>query len=196
MRRAYIHETALSVVDSYEVDATDVLLHVLPVHHATGLGTSFFPFLNAGACIEFRTGSFDPAWVWNRFREGGITIFSGVPTIYMRLMWYYEQHFSSLPIGEQEGLITGVDKLKSLLCGSSALQQPVQDFWTRIRNGRPILVRYGSSEVPACIRVPTSIDPAIVPRGCVGIPAPGVDTRVSDEGELLIKSPFMFSEYV
>ena len=197
LRRAYIHEAALNVVDGYNIDSTDVLLHTLPVHHATGLGTSFFPFLVSGACIEFRTiGGFDPEWVWNRFREGGITIFSGVPTIYMRLMWYYRQSIAPLSAIERKAFVNGVNRLKCLLCGSSALQQRVQEFWTGIRNGKPIFVRYGSSEIPGCIRVSANADYTNLPEGCVGSPTAGVDIKISDDGELLIKSPLMFSKSV
>ena len=194
LRRAYIHESALVVADSFDITSDDILLHTLPVHHATGLGTSFFPFLNSGACIEFRTGSFDPAWVWNRLREGDITVFSGVPTMYMRLMWHYQKEVASKPASERKTYIDGVGKLRSCLCGSSALQQPLQDFWTDIRGGNPILVRYGSSEIPGCIRVPARVDKSSVPKGCVGAAAPGVDAKISDDGELLIKSPHMFSK--
>ena len=114
--------------------------------------------------------------------------------MYMRLMWHYQQEIASLPAEDLERFGAGVSRLKSLLCGSSALQQPVQDFWTKFRGGRPILVRYGSSEVPACIRVPANVDLTALPKGCVGIPVPGVDAKISDEGELLIKSPYMFSK--
>jgi malonyl-CoA/methylmalonyl-CoA synthetase len=194
LRRAYIHESAVVVADSFDITSNDTLLHTLPVHHATGLGTSFFPFLNSGACIEFRTGSFDPAWVWNRMREGDVTVFSAVPTMYMRLMWHYQREIAKKPVSERIHFIRGVESLMSCLCGSSALQQPVQDFWTEIRGGKPILVRYGSSEIPGCIRVPARVDKTSVPKGCVGAAAPGVDVKISDEGELLIKSPHMFSK--
>lgn len=58
MRRAYTFDGALAVADHYAIAQDDVLLHLLPVHHATGLGIMFFPFLISGALIEFRSGSF------------------------------------------------------------------------------------------------------------------------------------------
>jgi malonyl-CoA/methylmalonyl-CoA synthetase len=196
MRRAYIHETALGVVDGYDIDHKDVLLHLLPVHHATGLGTSFFPFLVSGACIEFRSGNFDPSLVWNRWREGGITVFSGVPTIYMRLMWFYQQNLAKIPDSERLAYIAGANKLRIMLCGSAALQQPLQDFWTKLRSGSPIMTRYGASEFPSCIRVPASLDFGSLPKGCVGTAVPGNELKLSngEEGELLVKSPYMFSK--
>lgn len=194
LRRSYTHESASVVADSFDIGPSDVLLHTLPVHHATGLGTSFFPFLNSGACIEFRTGSFDPAWIWNRFRDGGITMFSGVPTMYLRLMWHWQKEIANKRTEERFALSEGVRRLRSCLCGSSALQEPVQDFWTSVRGGQPTLVRYGSSEIPGCIRVPARVDKSSVPKGCVGSAAPGVDVKISDNGELWIKSPHMFSK--
>jgi malonyl-CoA/methylmalonyl-CoA synthetase len=122
-----------------------MLLHVLPVHHNTGLGTSFFPWLVAGACIEFRSGSFSLEWIWNRWLQGGITVFSGVPTIYMRLKWYYEKEIAQLPTEQKERFIIAANQLRILKSGSRALQTDVQIFWTQLRNGRPILTRYGAT---------------------------------------------------
>jgi len=60
--RGVIRESARSVVDHYELNKNDVILHVLPVHHATGITMTLSPFLMAGACIEFRSGSFSAEW--------------------------------------------------------------------------------------------------------------------------------------
>ncbi|KAF2187687.1 acetyl-CoA synthetase-like protein [Zopfia rhizophila CBS 207.26] len=144
MRRAYTHETALAIGEGYDIDHNDVLLHVLPVHHTTGLGISFFPYLVAGACIEFRSGSFDPSWIWNRWLKGE-------------------------PTSHHE-----------------------------MRNERPILTRYGATEFPGCIKVPAGTDPGQLPADCVGMPVPGVELKLTegDHGELLVKSPNMFSKYL
>jgi malonyl-CoA/methylmalonyl-CoA synthetase len=85
MRRSYTFDGALAVADHFKLVEDDVMLHVLPVHHATGVGITFFPFLITGSCIEFRSGGFDEAWMWERWRLGAqdptkrITFFSGVP---------------------------------------------------------------------------------------------------------------------
>ena len=194
MRRSYTCESATAIGDGYDIVSTDVILHVLPVHHTTGLGTSFFAFLNYGACIEFQTSSFDPAWIWNRWRKGGITVFSAVPTIFLRLQWYFEQNIASLPPAEKGAYIIGANQLRALFCGSSALQAPVQTFWTNLRK-RPILARYGASELPGCIKVAAELDPNL-PHGSVGTVVPGVELKLTegDHGELLVKSPYMFSK--
>lgn len=195
MRRAYIHETALAIGEGYDIDHNDVLLHVIPVHHTTGLGTSFFPFLMAGACIEFKRGSFDAAWIWSRWLKGGLTTFSAVPTIFLRLKWHFEQELApKIAVSDLARYVEAANQFRAFMCGSSALQQPVQDFWTGIRGGRPILTRYGATEFPGCLKVPA--DAGTLPKGCVGLPVPGVELKLTegDHGELLVRSPYMFAK--
>ena len=196
MRRAFVHDSAMAVADHYGVSHNDVILHVLPVHHATGIGISFFPFILTGACIEFKSGSFDPGWMWERWRQGGLTFFSGVPTIYMRMMRFYDQHLAKLPQNDRAQYVKGVNQMRAMLCGSSALPKPVQDFWTNIRNGQSILTRYGATEFGAVFKV--SVDAKDVPHGSVGSAVAGIDVKLSEgtEGEILVKSPYMFSKYV
>ena len=186
LRRTYTHEGALAIGDGFDITHTDVSLHALPVHHTTGLGTSFFPFLMAGACIEFH-GKFDARTVLQRWIKGGLTVFSAVPTIYMRLKWHIEQASAA----DQQSYRQCSRQFRAFLCGSSALQDNVQDFWTAA-SGQPILTRYGATEIPGCLRVPYREKG--VPKGCVGLPVPGVELRISPEGELLVKSPNMFAK--
>lgn len=150
MKRGYIFDGALAVADHYGINESDVLLHLLPVHHATGVGIMFFPFLISGACIEFRSSGFDPEWTWERWRKGGLTFFSGVPTIYMRMMRYYEQEL--VHRSDMQAYIDGARRLRACLCGTSALPKPIADFWTTIL-GKKILLRYGATEFGAVFKV-------------------------------------------
>lgn len=196
MRRGYTFEGALAVADHYHIVPDDVLLHVLPIHHATGLGIMFFPFLISGALTEYKSGGFDPTWTWERWRQGGITFFSGVPTIWMRMKRYFEQ-----TISKQEDVgdyVAGARSLRACLCGTSALPKPIADFWTQIL-GTKILLRYGATEIGAVFKVPWPA-PTNVPEGSVGTLFAGCDVRLSTEpgsgGEVLVKSPEMFSKYL
>jgi malonyl-CoA/methylmalonyl-CoA synthetase len=195
MRRSFVYDYALSVADHYRLTDNDVILHILPVHHATGVGINFFPFLVSGACIEFRNGSFDASWLWERWRAGGLSFFSGVPTIYMRMMRFYEEKLASLPSHELDQYISGARNLRGLLCGSSALPEPIQKFWTKTMAGRTILTRYGATEFGAPFKV--SLEDKDLPDGSVGKLEIGLDVKLSDgeEGEILIKSPHMFARY-
>ena len=193
MRRGFIFDEALAVVDHYNITREDVLLHLLPVHHATGIGMMFFPFLVAGATLEFKSGSFDLEWTWNRWRQGGITFFSGVPTIYMRMMRYFQQNLSSR--SDTQEFIAGARKLRACICGTSALPKPIADFWANLL-GQKILLRYGSTEIGAVFKV--RLGDTNVPDGSVGNIFAGCDVRLSEgsEGEILSKSPGMFSKFL
>ena len=196
MRRGYIHDAALANVDPYQVTPQDVLLHVLPVHHAAGIGLIFFTFLFGGALIEFKSGGFDPAWTWERWRRGGLTYFSGVPTIYMRMKRHFEQKISDLSPALKEEYLQGVRQFKVLLCGTQALPLPIAQFWESFRGGKRILSRYGATETGAVLKI--RLDDDNVPDGSIGEVTPGVQLKLSgedDEGEILIKTPHMFSGY-
>jgi malonyl-CoA/methylmalonyl-CoA synthetase len=198
MRRAYVSDNALAVADHYGLNPEDRVLHVLPVHHATGVGMSFFPFLIAGAVVEFRSGSFDEVWMWERWRAGveepkrRITFFSGVPTIYMRMRRYYQLHLSKRPEKELMQYNAGARQFRACLCGTSALPRPLEEFW-RALLGRRILQRYGATEFGAIFKA--GLEDPDVPEGSVGEREPGVEVRLSGEGEVLVKSPVSTPEF-
>lgn len=201
MKRAYLHDCSQEIIDQFKITESDVILHVLPVHHATGVGINFLPYIFAGACVEFRSGSVDIAWLWERWKCGRLTVFSGVPTIYMRMMRYYEHRLACLPANKVRNYVDGARRFRILLCGTSALPEPVSRFWSDIlghENGvkRRILTRYGSTEAGAIFRTPLECED--VPENSVGHLAPGVTVKLSngDEGEILVKSPWMFAKYL
>ncbi|KAF1993756.1 fatty-acyl-CoA synthase [Amniculicola lignicola CBS 123094] len=201
MRRSFVFDCALSVADHYGLTEDDAMLHVLPVHHATGVGINFFPFLISGSRIEFRSGGFDEVWMWERWKQGAVnprrrlTFFSGVPTIYMRMRRHYQRFLVNLAAEELSKYIAGARQFRACLCGTSALPQPLNDFWTTLMQKR-IVQRYGATEFGAIFKV--RLDDKKVPDGSVGELFSGIDVKLSegDEGEVLVKSPHMFSKYL
>lgn len=201
MRRGFIHDTALSVADAYELGPQDTMLHLLPVHHATGIGLNFFPSLISGCVLEFKSGSFSAEWTWERWRRGGITVFSGVPTIYMRMMRYFEQKLAAKPNVTE--YLQGARSIKACLCGTSALPKPIADFWAHIL-GKRIVLRYGATEIGAVFKV--RLGDENVPDGSVGNLFAGGDVKLrneetgeyGDEGEVVVRSPAgeLFSKYI
>ena len=190
-RRSYLTRAAEAIADHYGITETDTILHLLPVHHITGVAINFLPYLVTGACVEFRSGSFDAAWTWERWRSGGLTVFSGVPTIYIRMMRYFE----SAPLSEEQRqvYINGARSLRVLFCGTSALPAPVQDFWTRILAGKRILTRYGATEIGACFMMGAGETHA--PPNSVGRAVPGLEVKLDADGMVLVKGPHIFSKY-
>lgn len=197
LKRAAVIDSSLCFAQQIGIKETDVLLHLLPVHHATGIWVSFFPFIQTGACIEFKSGGFDSQWTWNRWKQGGLTHFTGVPTIYMRMMRYYLEHITKLPLQEKQGYEAAARAFKVCLCGTSALPKPINDFWTKMMNGRRIVQRYGSTELGVVFNM--SPDPSVqIPDGSVGELTAGVEMKLSegDQGEVLVRSFSMFSKYI
>lgn len=196
LRRAAVTDSSLCFAQQIGLRDTDVLLHLLPVHHATGIWVSFFPYIQTGACIEFKSGSFDPKWTWDRWRRGGLTHFTGVPTIYMRMMRYYLEHITKLPAPQAQEYEAAAAAFKLCLCGTSALPKPINDFWSNLM-GRRIVQRYGSTELGVAFNMSPNPDEEI-PDGSVGELTLGVDVKLSegDEGEVLARSFNMFSKYL
>ena len=152
-RRSFFDGYAQVFANMFYLGPNDTVMHNLPVHHVTGIGTSFLPYLVAGACVEFHSGGFDVAKVWDRWRKKDLTLFSGVPTIYMRLMQYYEQHISKLPAKERQEYIDGARNMRALMCGTAALPRPLQRKWLNLVPGKRILERYGSTECSSCFTI-------------------------------------------
>ena len=195
-RRGFFYDVATMFGDQYDMREGDAVLHVLPVHHATGVTLTLLPFLICGGCIEFRSGGFDVAWTWERIKKADLDFFSGVPTIYMRLMAHFEQHLSKLSHDRVQEYIEGARRIRTMLCGTSALPRPLQDKWTKMRNGQRILTRYGGTEFGNAYTVSPWLED--VPDGSVGIKMAGVDMKLRSEpeGEVLVRSPIMFSKYL
>ncbi|OQU98120.1 AMP-binding enzyme domain-containing protein [Cladophialophora immunda] len=196
LRRGFFVTAGLEMADEFGISVDDVVLHTLPVHHATGIQINFLPFLINGACIEFQSGGFDPAWTWNRWRQGGLTFFSGVPTTYMRLMQHYEKHLSQLPPDELKSYVSSVRQFKALVCGTSALPYPLHQKWKALTGGKNITTRYGATEFGPVFRLP--IGATDLPEGSVGIIAPAADVKLSTGsfGEVLVRTSSMFSKYI
>lgn len=216
-RRGFFLDVASMFADIYDMREGDRVLHVLPVHHATGVTLTLLPFLYVGGMIEFRSsGGFDPSWTWERFAKGDLDFFSGVPTIYMRLMAYYEQvllpQSQKTPGPEAKEKLrayeAGARRIRSMLCGTSALPRPLQRKWTALRGGKPILTRYGLTEAGNAFNVASWMvgeHAADLPDGTVGPKMAGVDVKLvgddgrrgeTHEGEVLVRSPIMFSKYL
>lgn len=195
-RRGFLYDVATQFSDQHGIREGDLVLHVLPVHHATGITVTLLPFLWSGGTIEFRSGGFDTEWTWERIRKADLDFFSGVPTIYMRLMQYFEQVLKKRPEAPQ--YVEGARRIRAMLCGTSALPRPLQQKWTTLRGGSGILTRYGGTEFGNAFTVTPWLAKQGVPDGSVGTKGPGVDLKLTngDEGEVLMRNPIMFSKYL
>ncbi|PIN13691.1 Acyl-CoA synthetase [Handroanthus impetiginosus] len=194
------------LTEAWGYTSTDHFLHCLPLHHVHGLFNALLAPLYAGSTVEFMP-KFSVRGIWQRWRESypqgqtkaddAVTVFTGVPTMYTRLIQGYEAMDPEL----QTASATAARQLRLMMCGSSALPLPVMQQWETI-TGHVLLERYGMTEFVMAISNPLN---GKRKGGTVGKPLPGVQAKIIAEdgsgdtnaegGELCIKSPSLFKEY-
>jgi malonyl-CoA/methylmalonyl-CoA synthetase len=190
-----IQSQTKSLVDAWKWTSNDHILHVLPLHHVHGIINCLTCALWSGAIVEFM--KFNAEDVWKRFtQEPHITLFMAVPTIYVKLISAFEQFDEK----KKNEYANAAASLRLMVSGSAALPEPVFDKWKEI-TGHVILERYGMTEIGMALSNPYDNRKP----GYVGIPLPGVQTKIVDEngnevkqgepGELLVKGPSVFKEY-
>ncbi|KAL7140158.1 hypothetical protein ABFS83_09G103600 [Erythranthe nasuta] len=206
----HTHKGVLSQVqmltDAWGYTSTDQFLHCLPLHHVHGLFNALLAPLYSGSTVEFMP-KFSVRGIWQRWRESypenqtkaddAISVFTGVPTMYTRLIQGYEAMDSEL----QTVSATAAKQMRLMMCGSSALPLPVMQQWETI-TGHLLLERYGMTEFVMGLSNPLN---GKRKGGTVGKPLPGVEAKIIGEdgradadvevGELCIKSPSLFKEY-
>ena len=80
--------------------------------------------------------------------------------------------------------------LKALICGSAPLAKETQLFFVML--GIPVLQVYGLTETTA---ICTMDDPLDYEPGCVGPAIPGVEMKLGENDEILVRGPNVFSGY-
>ena len=186
-----------TLVKAWEWDKEDRILNILPLHHVHGIINVLSCALWSGACCEFLP-KFQAATVWQKLADGSLTRFMAVPTIYYKLISYWEQQDAE----EQARLSAGAKRLNLMVSGSAALPVPTLERWRSI-TGQTLLERYGMTEIGMALS--NSFREERRP-GHVGLPLPGVVMQLADEndqpitmdntpGEIQIKGPGVFLEY-
>ncbi|KAJ7557347.1 hypothetical protein O6H91_05G123100 [Diphasiastrum complanatum] len=192
--------------EAWEYSSADRFLHCLPLHHVHGLFNALLAPLYAGAAVDFMP-KFSVSGIWQRWRDSysndgseaadAITVFTGVPTMYVRLL----QNYGAMDLESQKASAAAARRLRLMMCGSSALPLPVMNQWETI-TGHRLLDRYGMTEFVMAISNPLHGERKC---GTVGKELPGVEVKiisdsgrevsVGEPGELCMKSPSMFKEY-
>jgi long-chain acyl-CoA synthetase len=80
--------------------------------------------------------------------------------------------------------------LRALICGSAPLARETQLFFLML--GIPVLQVYGLTETTA---ICTMDDPRHIDPGCVGPAIPGIEMKVAENSEILVRGPNIFPGY-
>ena len=123
---ANIEAQVSTLVKAWEWCETDHILCVLPLHHVHGIINVVTCALWSGACCEF--ADFSAEQVFDIFLQGQVNVFMAVPTIYFKLIAYYE----TLSIDKQKQLTECMKKFRLMVSGSAALPVTVMQKWEEI----------------------------------------------------------------
>jgi malonyl-CoA/methylmalonyl-CoA synthetase len=176
LSHANVLASAESVRLAWRWTSEDRLVLALPLFHFHGLGVGLHGTLLAGASAVLLP-RFDPDAVLDAAAGHEATLFFGVPTMYARLA-------GSPRLPE-------LSRLRLCVSGSAPL---APDLFERIEagSGQRLLERYGTTE--SGMNVSSPHDGERRP-GAVGFPLPGVELRLDDGGEILVRGPSVFSGY-
>jgi malonyl-CoA/methylmalonyl-CoA synthetase len=194
---AMIEAQVRSLVEAWEWESTDRILHILPLHHTHGIINALACAMWVGATCHMQ-GDFDARRVWETLAEGEVTLFMAVPTVYVRLIAAWESAESDT----RRRWAAGAVGLRLMVSGSAALPASVFARWEEI-TGHRLLERYGMTEIGMGLSNPRCGDRR---PGAVGQPLPGVEIRLVDEagrpvteeghpGEIQVRGPGVFQEY-
>ncbi|GHJ16566.1 acyl-CoA synthetase [Micromonospora sp. AKA38] len=174
------------LADAWAWTPDDVLAHGLPLFHVHGLVLGVLGPLRIGGRLH-HVGRPRP----DRYAAAAGSLYFGVPTIWSR-------------IAAEPAAARALRGARLLVSGSAALPEPVFTALTELTGHRPV-ERYGMTET--LITVSARADGPRRP-GTVGVPLPGVRTRVVDErgtslppdgetmGELQVRGDTLFDGYL
>ena len=185
------------LVNAWCWESNDRILNILPLHHIHGIINVLSCALWSGACCEFLP-KFEPKKVWEKLTNGQLSLFMAVPTIYFKLIDFWESSSEK----DKSRFSREIKNLRLMVSGSAALPVSVLDKWKEITS-HTLLERYGMTEIGMALS--NSYKNERRP-GHVGVPLPGVKIRLVDSngenvrkigesGEIQIKGPNVFKEY-
>ncbi|KNG84422.1 peroxisomal AMP binding enzyme [Aspergillus nomiae NRRL 13137] len=190
------------LIKAWKYAPSDHLIHVLPLHHVHGIINGLTASFLRGVTVEMHP-KFDPQVIWSRWQDrGSSTMFMAVPTIYSRLVDYFETHIRGTD--QESAARDGARALRLVVSGSAALPTPIKAKFAEI-TGQTLLERYGMTEIGMAISCGLEVEKRI--DGSVGWPLPGVQVRlteketgqvveaVDEDGQIEIKGDNVFLEY-
>ena len=186
-----------TLIEAWEWSDQDVIPLFLPLHHIHGIINILSCGLWAGATVHLFE-NFDIPKISEQITIGTYNVFMAVPTIYVKLIQYFE----TIDERKVREICDGFKKMRLNISGSAACPVKLFKQWKEL-TGQTLLERYGMTEIGMGISNPYNGERR---AGAVGQPLPGVDCQLFDEnnnpvqneaeaGEIRIKGDNVFLEY-
>jgi fatty-acyl-CoA synthase len=199
-RSTYLH--TISNLANLPMDASDVMLPVVPMFHAAAWG---YPFMatTAGAKIVYPGPDLGAEGLVRLFEQEGVSFSAGVPTVWLGIQQYLMEHPEA-----------DISSIRTFLCGGSAVPRSLIE-WFATERDTLVLQGWGMTETnpvaSAAFLRPEHEDLPLDERldrlETAGLPIPGLQIKIVDEageplpwdgeafGELLIRGPWIAAEY-
>jgi long-chain acyl-CoA synthetase len=181
LSREGLEHNARATAERFAIGNADELLLPLPIHHAYGFSVVEVA-RRTGAQLHLETSP-SARRVLRRLRCGRITMLDGVPSFYRHLLTIVRAEPSAA------SLLRG---LRVAGCGGDLLPRAIAEEFAALAEA-PLLDGYGLTEAGPNV---TLSAPGRHRLGTVGLPLPGVQLRLAEDGELLVRSPSVMIGYL
>lgn len=204
-RSQYLHTMAQCMTDSMGLSATDTLLGIVPMFHAMGWGLPWSALMLG--CKHVMPHRFmDPQRLLGLMESEGVTVSSGVPTIWQGVKGLYEGSPGKYDLSNLSRLTCG---------GSSPPPSLIRWFWDEL--GVEMIQGWGMTETSPLATLSRRVmkrsqlllseDEQFKNVAKAGQLMPGIELEIFDEefnplphdgeavGEILIRGPWICSEY-
>jgi long-chain acyl-CoA synthetase len=182
----YILNSVESLRQSVPIFDSDVCLSYLPGCHVAERISGIYNRLYNGTSAYFVD---DLSRLYEYMLEVKPTVFASLPRFFEKIRAKVFAEHGTGKVDPQLVKDAFGGRIRLLTSGGAPLSQEVGDFFARA--GVPILQAYGLTE-NICVAFNRADD---FKFGTVGKPMPMCEVRIADDGEVLVKSPMMFSGY-
>ena len=198
--RAYAYGS-MAARDTVDVNTDDHLLSYLPLAHVTERTVTAGPAIYAGTRCSFVESLMT---FQHDLKRAGPTIFISVPRLWVK---FQAGVHAKIPPSKLSRLLSipivgrivarkirnelGFGNCRSFGSGSAPISPLTLQWYQRL--GVDIGEGWGMSETSglSCGNIPFRTDRI----GTIGVPVEGTEIKLSDQGEILIRTPGLFTEY-
>jgi fatty-acyl-CoA synthase len=199
-RMMWSHTMGLMVPQALGIEDSDVIMPVVPMFHVNAWGLPFSATAG-GAKQVFPGPSPEPEDIATLIEEEGVTLAAGVPTVWLGLLEYAEEHDVDL------------SSLENVVIGGAAAPKALIDQYEEL--GVEVVHAWGMTEMSPIGTVANlkydletaADDVKLEKQGKQGLIVPGLEFKVVDDdgnelawdgeafGELLVRGPWVTTEY-
>jgi long-chain acyl-CoA synthetase len=176
---------AAAAADLHGAATEQIRLNILPLCHIYARTCDLYTWVYRGSRLVLAESR---ATLLRDCRLALPTALSAVPYVYQRIA---DGVRASGTVDQAAALRAAFGgRMERLTCGGAALA-PEYETWYAER-GLPVTCGYGLSEASPVVTMSTLTAHR---AGCVGRPLPGVDLRLAEDGEILVRSPGVMLGY-